>query len=184
MPMTRRDWLATTLGALAVPPLSEDLLALGRALHAHAPGGARRVLGAQQSELVATVAELIIPETDTPGARTAGVPAFIDLALAEWLDDADRQRFLAGLADLDARAGGFVRASPARQAELLTVLDHELAQERQAARAGAPTSFFHMFKRLTLVGYYTSEIGFTQELHAQIIPGRYDGCVPLEPRGA
>lgn len=195
--MNRRDWL-TALGAGLVVPLPDDLLDLGRALHAHVARGAPlRVLSPQQGELVATIAELILPETDTPGARAARVHEFIDLALAEWFDGADRDRFLTGLADVDARAksGGasdFLHAPPARQVEVLTALDEELAQERDAERAGvkwrgraaAPDrTFFHMMKRLTLVGYYTSEIGFTRELHAQIIPGRYDGCVPLEPRG-
>ena len=196
--MNRRDWL-TAFGAALGVPLPDDLLDLGRALHAHvARGGPLRVLRPQQSELVATIAELILPETDTPGARAARVHEFIDLALAEWFDRADRDRFLAGLADVDARARGagasdFLHAPPARQVEVLTTLDAELAQERDADRAGvqwrgraaAPDrSFFRVIKRLTLVGYYTSEIGFTRELHAQIIPGRYDGCVPLEARGS
>jgi glucoside 3-dehydrogenase (cytochrome c) hitch-hiker subunit len=194
MAMTRRDWLATAAAALALPPVSEDLFALGRRLRARAVGEPLRVLDPQQSELVATIADLIIPQTDTPGARAAGAHQFIDLALAEWMDDADRQRFLAGLADLDAQAGaayggGFLQCSPAQRTALLTALDENLAAERDAARAGtawrgrpaAPDrSFFQTMKRLTLVGYYTSEIGATQELHYQIIPGRYDPCYPLE----
>ncbi|HEY3279976.1 MAG TPA: gluconate 2-dehydrogenase subunit 3 family protein [Gemmatimonadales bacterium] len=184
MAMTRRDWLATAAAAMA----------LGRDLRARGPGAVLRVLDPQQSELVATIAELIIPQTDTPGARAAGTHQFIDLALAEWMDDADRQRFLAGLADVDARAraahgGGFLQCSPAQQSAVLTGLDEDLAAERDAARAGtawrgrpaAPDrSFFQTMKRLTLVGYYTSEIGATQELHYQIIPGRYEPCYPLE----
>lgn len=196
--MNRRDWLSALGAALAVPR-PEDLLDRGRALHTHvARGTPLRVLSPQQSELVATIAELILPETDTPSARAARVHAFIDLALADWFDAADRDRFLAGLADVDARArsGGasdFLHAPPARQVEVLTALDNEVAQERDADRAGvkwrgraaAPDkAFFQTMKRLTLVGYYTSQIGFTQELHAQVIPGRYDGCVPLAPRGS
>ena len=37
-----------------------------------------------------------------------------------------------------------------------------------------------MMKQLTLVGYYTSEIGFEQELREEIIPPRHAGCVPIE----
>lgn len=195
--MKRRDWL-TALGAALAVPRPEDLLELGRALHTHVARGAPlRVLNPAQNELVATIAEFILPETDTPGARAARVHEFIDLMLAERFDRADRDRFLAGLADVDARAkargaGDFLHAPVAQQLEVLTTLDDELAQERDADRAGvkwrgraaAPdTSFFQRMKWLTLLGYYTSEIGFTQELRAQIIPGRYDGCAPLEPRG-
>ena len=199
--MNRRD-LLTALGATLAVPLSDDLLDLGRALHARAArregGAALQVLSPQQNELVTTLAELILPETDTPGARAARVNELIDLALAEWFDPADRDHFLAGLADVDARAKalgatGFVHAPTAQQLEVLTTLDDELAQERDAEHAGvqwrgraaAPDkNFFRWMKELTLVGYYTSEIGFTQELRAQIIPGRYDGCILLERRGS
>jgi hypothetical protein len=196
--MNRRDWL-TALGAALAVPRSDDVLAMGRTLHARVSRGAPlQVLSPQQSELVATLAELILPETDTPGARAARVHEFIDLMLAERFDAADRDRFLAGLADVDTRAkargaGDFLRAAAAQQLEVLTTLDDELAQERDADRAGvkwrgraaAPDkNFFQRMKWLTLLGYYTSEIGFTQELRAQIIPGRYDGCVPLESRGS
>jgi hypothetical protein len=39
--------------------------------------------------------------------------------------------------------------------------------------------FWDVFKGITVHGYYTSEIGFTQEENLQIIPGAYHGCVPL-----
>jgi hypothetical protein len=190
MAMKRRDWLATALGALAVPALSPDLLSLGRGVHARSRAAAARVLDAQQHETVATIAELIIPQTDTPGARAAGVPQFIDLALAEWLDSDDRQRFLAGLAEVDARSRkafghDFTACTPQQQTELLTLLDAEVAALRDAesrgkVEANPSQGFFRTMKRLTLVGYYTSEVGFTSELHNAVIPGRYDGCVLLE----
>ena len=162
MAMTRREWVASALGAMAFPHLDWRLRVR--------PGDPLRALDAQQSELVATIADLIIPTTDTPGARAAGVHQFIDLTLAEWLDAADRDRFLAGLADVDARAQSaygapFIQCSAPQQTALLRALDND---------------FFQMMKRLTLVGYYTSEIGANQELHYQIIPGRYDPCYPLE----
>jgi hypothetical protein len=196
--MNRRDWLTVFGAALVVPlPLPHDLLALGRRLRARAtPGGGAplQALSPQQSELVATIAELIIPQTDTPGARGAGVPQFIDLALAEWLDIDDRQRFLAGLAEVDARSRKafgheFTACTPQQQTDFLTLLDAEVAGLRDADKQGThrePTpsqGFFRMMKRLTLFGYFTSEVGVTEELHNPIIPGRYDGCVLLEQRG-
>lgn len=176
MPMTRREWLASALGAMALPPLDWN-----RRIRV---GDPLRALDPQQGELVATIADLIIPATDTPGARAAGVHQFIDLTLAEWYDAADRQRFLAGLADVDARAQAahgapFLRCTPAQQAAVLTALDEQLAAQRDAKTA-PDKPFFQMLKGLTLVGYYTSEIGATQELHSQIVPGRYDACAPLE----
>src|SRR5256885_5182768 len=108
--MNRRDMMRVLGGALALPLLAglpaERLAALGRAAHrrARARAGGFTVLDPHQAETVATIAEMIIPETDTPGARAAHVPEFIDLMLAEWFADDDRARFLAGLADVDERS--------------------------------------------------------------------------------
>ncbi len=72
---------------------------------------------------------------------------------------------------------------------MLQLVDAEVAASRDADKQGMhrePTpsqAFFQMLKRLTLLGYYTSEIGDAEELHNPIIPGRYDGCVLLEQRG-
>jgi hypothetical protein len=95
-----------------------------------ADGYAFRVLDRDQQALTNTLVDLIIPETDTPGARAAGVPAFIDKLLADWMDDGERARFLAGLAEVDARAQAahgarFLDLDAEQQVSLLTVLDRE-----------------------------------------------------------
>lgn len=196
--MHRRDALRALGGTVALSALSGDLFALARELRAQvARPGDLQVLDPHQNETVVAMTELIIPQTDTPGARAARVNEFIDLVLAEWCDDADRALFLDGLADVDARARAlygtdFVHGNESQQVQILTALDQELALRRDAAKEGntqrardaAPDqTFFHLLKRLTLVGYYTSEIGANQELQYQIIPGRYDACFPLESGG-
>jgi hypothetical protein len=144
-----------------------------------------RALDADQTELTATIAEHILPETDTPGARAAGVHRFIDTMLAEYYPAAERQRFISGLAEVDARAQRlagrpFLRCAPEQQRGILEELDRE-AFARPASRA--TPSFFHTFKELTVVGYYTSEIGATRELQYVQVPGRFEGCVPFERVG-
>ncbi len=129
-----------------------------------------------QDELVATLAELIIPETDTPGARGTRVNVFIDQMLTGGLTDAERDAFLAGLVRADARAldlhgTPFLENTPPEQTAVLTAL----------AADDAP--FFRQLKELTLVGYYTSEIGATQELRYVHVAGRYDGDVPFSEIG-
>lgn len=195
--MHRREVLRILAGTAALPLLPGELLALGRALRAAGPAARFQVLDQGQRETVATIADLIIPETDTPGARAAGVAEFVDVVLAGWYDEADRDRFLAGLADVDVRSRSrfgkpFVECAAAQQTDILTALDQEVTEEREAAREGLRREgrdtepqrhFFHMMKQLTLVGYYTSEVGANRELHYQIIPGRYDGCAPLAAGG-
>src|SRR6266478_6938785 len=101
MLMNRREVLLMLAGTVALP---DRLLAVGRAVHQRVRAGTLRALTPQQNETVAIIAELIIPKTDTPGAREAGVPAFIDVMVADWADDDQRQMFMAGLANVDERS--------------------------------------------------------------------------------
>src|SRR2546421_7674993 len=103
--MNRREVLLLLAGTGAIP---DPLLAIGRTVHKRVRAGTLRALNAHQNETVATIAELIIPKTDTPGAREAGVPAFIDVMLADWADDDHRQQFTAGLGKVGERARGRV----------------------------------------------------------------------------
>ncbi len=156
-----------------------------------------RTLTLDQYDLVATLTELIIPETDTPGATTAGVHTFIDVMLTEWYPVADRTRFLNGLETVDARARNtydavFSACTADEQVALLTVMDREAfpdpETEPEAAAAlrerlsqGDPP-FFRTLKELTVSGYYTSEVGATQEL--RVMPmGLHRADVPYDEIG-
>ena len=145
------------------------VLAGCEARRAPAAGWRPRVLDTDQAEMLATIAEHILPETDTPGARAVGVHRFIDAMVAESYPAEERRQFLTALAAFDD--GAFLARSASDQVAFLGELD----------RAGDP--FFRSLKDLTLVGYYTSEIGATRELHHAPVPGRYDGCVPLAQIG-
>ena len=181
--MNRREALLLLAGTAALP---ESLQAMGRAVHARVRAGTLRALNAHQNETVATIAELIIPKTDTPGAREAGVPAFIDVMLADWGDDDQRQMFTTGLANVDERSRTafgkeFIGCTPDQQSEILQDLDYELARLRDA-KSDTSKNFFGAMKWLTLTGYYTSEVGASSELHYRVVPGRFEPCYPLEQR--
>ena len=181
--MNRRDALhgiGLLLGAAVTPRVARAVQAGFRTPPA---GQALRTLTAGQAELVATLAEHIIPATDTPGARAARVDAFVDALLADIFTAEERGRFLAGLADVDARAGAaagtsFVECAARQQVAILEEL------ERDVRPAGdSQVSFFRWLRELTLVGYYTSEIGASQELKYVHVAGRYDGDVPYAQVG-
>src|SRR6267154_2520674 len=130
--MNRRDLLRSLSTAIALPAISglgtDQLLGVGRRAHARARAGGLQVLDPHQSATVATIADMIIPPTDTPGARAAEVHRFVDLLLAEWAPDDDRKQFLEGLADVDARARAvsatdFLSATEAQRSAILTALD-------------------------------------------------------------
>ena len=150
-----------------------------------------RTLNPHQNAMVATISEIIIPQTDTPGAKAARVNEFIDLILTEWYDEEEKSIFLTGLTEVDTRTRDlfgkdFIDCAEKLQAEILRVLDDEVAEARAEVRRGSgrrrppERNFFFMIKQLTLIGYYTSQIGFEQELHSEIIPARHAGCVPLD----
>lgn len=172
-------------GALSAPAMAGVLAgALACERSARVPGASwtPRALSPLQGETVAVVAEHIIPETDTPGARAVGVHEFIDTMLAEYYGEAERAQFAAGLEDLDRRSHAlhdvnFLAAGADQQRALLVALD----RESHAAPPGP--SFFRMMKELTLLGYYTSEAGATRELRYEQVPGRYEGCVPFASVG-
>ncbi|MDP3775295.1 MAG: gluconate 2-dehydrogenase subunit 3 family protein [Gemmatimonadales bacterium] len=182
--MDRRDvlrLLGGAFGASALDALAPDrLAALGREAHAWAAARATGALDPHQRETVAAIAELIMPATDTPGARAAGVPEFIEVIVGDWYHDDERAAFMRGLADVDSRSEAafgrtFVALVEAEQAAILTGMD----AEARAMPRGAPQHFFARIKGLTLYGYYTSEIGVTQELGEVFMPGRYDGAAPV-----
>lgn len=188
--MRRRDVLRAVAAGLAVPTIDaltpKSMWATARAIHHRIRGQqdeALLVLTEHQNAMVSTLAELIIPETDTPGAAAAQVNRFVDVMLAEWVEDDAREAFLRGLEALDARSvdtfgAPFLELAHGQQTVLLHGLDAELAALRQA---NLPTDehFFQQMKWLTLYGYYTSEVGATQELQQVIAPGRYDPCGPV-----
>jgi hypothetical protein len=193
--MQRRKVIRLLLGTAAIPLLPREIFALLRQVHSDLPATpALKTLNPHQDATVTTIADLIIPQTDTPGAKAVRVNEFIDLILTEWYDAADRDKFLAGLANVDTQAHdlfgkNFVDSSPAQQKQLLIALDEELTEFRQAETLAARRrrmhfeggkSFFYAMKQLTLVGYFTSEEGAKQALHYEVIPSQHVQCAPLQ----
>lgn len=133
------------------------------------------VFTAVQRAAMTALSERVLPTTDTPGAIAAGVPVYIEKLLADWSYPAERVPILAGLDAIEAKAMADYRvstakATPAQQDALLT-------QAMNGQIAGGKT-FFEAFRQLVIAGYYTSEIGMTQEREYLPVPGEYDGAFP------
>lgn len=180
--VSRRGLLsgATALfGAELCAPLSR---ALAQEVHALAqearPGfeASHACFSTDQRVLVAAISERFIPTTDTPGAIAAGVPAFIEMMLADWYETQDRNQFLDGIGRVDGHARvrfdkDFAAITSYEQDEILTaVMNNQVGQ--------MPPGFFAQCRQLVVLGYYSSEIGCRQERIYVPVPGHYDGRYP------
>ena len=174
------------------------------------------------------VADTILPETKTPGAKAAKVGPFMALMVTDCYDAKEQQIFRDGMTKLNdacrkANNVAFAQATPQQRLALLEALDKEqktytdaveaarrkksdtttttaakkaeahLEEPRKEAGIGgdvgtataitadSPPHYFRMMKELTLLGYFTSEIGCKQAQRYAETPGKYDPCVPYKP---
>jgi hypothetical protein len=139
-----------------------------------------QTLAPDQQRLTASIVEAIIPTTDTPGAAEAGVDVFIDKLLTDWMSPAEKGHFMEGLVSFgsgfqEAYGINFTEATTEQKLGFMSPMDLEAHAARMAGQSSIP--FFGRIKELTIVGYYTSEIGASQELRYQIIFDKYDGNV-------
>ena len=152
-----------------------------------------KIFSPDQNDLITVITELIIPKTDTPGAKAAKVNEFIDLMLADWFTVAEKNHFFKGLMDIDARAKKkystkFVKCSIEKQTNILKKLEKDNFSQKNYNSSGDNRNsglkpFFNQMKELTLTGYFTSEIGATQELKYFVATNNYDGCIPFDEIG-
>ena len=172
-----------------VDGLSELALAHGARgqAAAGAAGWTPRVFTAQQDATVIEISELIIPQTETAGARAAQVNRFIDTLLEDAPAD-ERDSFLRGLAWMDRRSrelsgADFIDTPAEAQVALLTAVSmRDGADAAETDREGV--EFFEAVKRMTITGYYTSEIGMREELgdDGTVYFSGVEGCAHPEHR--
>ena len=152
----------------------------------------KSIFNNSQRKQLATLAELIIPETDTSGATEAGVPHFIELMVLDWYTKTEREVFIAGLASIDdycyqQASRVFNHCSRELQIEALQhqetislavtkdVIEVPFFGSLLSEEEKEKLPFFVKLKELTVLGYYTSKLGATQELSYNPMPMRYDG---------
>ena len=203
--MHRRKVVKTLATALSVPIAEQlsplELFAFGRELQGRLQGRRSKSryifksLDPHQNRTVTEISELIIPQTDTPGAKAARVNEFIDLILTEWFSTEERDHFLKGLRELDRESRkltqrSFIDTEPDQQIQLLEAQEEAAIASRRGLNRdelqwGAFTQsmmkrhFFDVMKWMTLFGYFTSEVGMVEETGHKYIHASYDGCVPL-----
>ena len=177
-----------------------------------------------QLKMITEVADIIIPTTNTPGAKAAGVGPFIALMVKDCYPEDAQKAFVKGLEDLEEQSKdefkkSFLEISVEQRQQLLSKLRDQTVADTKAERDALDSQekadrekktanpedaksqtenqeevsilpkeklnmkprFFAIARDLTLLGYFTSEIGATKAYEYVEIPGRYDGCVDLKP---
>ena len=176
MDVSRRTMLQ--LAGVALLPADAWTTEAHRRVNAAPPN----FLRADERAIIAAIADAIIPRTDTPGALDVAAPAFVELIVAEWVSDADREAFRRGIVELDAHAVATHGASwPA------LTLEQRMAEIAWAEEsASTPTLGQRAFRRLkgwTVHGWMSSRRVQREVLKTDIVPGRFDGCAPVARAG-
>lgn len=180
--MNRREAiirLAVMMGGTLVGP---------RLFSAALDGGGMAGDGGATADELALLDELgdtIIPATDVPGAKAVGIGAFITMMVRDCYDAADQALFAGGIRDLAYSfrlkyGHDFVGAPASERTEFLNAIDQAQKKSAQTRKSDGASHYFKILKELTVIGYFSSEIGSTQALRFMEVPGKFDGSAPYK----
>jgi hypothetical protein len=129
-------------------------------------------------DLLAEIAETILPRTTTPGAKDANVAEFMTKIVDNCYFEADSKTFHDGLKQIEVvstqkYSKKFREITAEQRTQMLVELDAEAKAYKRPD--GGTSHYFTMYKQLVLFGFFTSEVGQTKVLRHVPIPGRYDG---------
>jgi hypothetical protein len=190
MTMTRREAvirMATAMGLTAIGP---------RLLAAAVSASAGNTnFSSDELSLLDEIGDTIIPATDIPGAKAVGIGAFIAMMVRDCYQPRDQGEFKAGLSEIEKRFSAlhgkrFGEGAAQDRTAFLNQLDEEQKAFTKAHRIEphtdgsetpeAPYHYFRMMKDLTILGYFSSELGATKALRFTEVPGGYDGAAPYK----
>jgi hypothetical protein len=179
--LTRRDALVRVSAWLGGTMVGSSALLSGCASRDARP--VAELFTATDIDYLDAVADTILPETQTPGARAAEVGSFMAVMVADTYTREQQSVFTAGLDTIESECrsdhgAGFMAVTAPQRLSLLERLDREQFDYMRNRRPDQSVHYFRMIKELTLQGYFTSEIGYTQAMRYIETPGRFEPCVP------
>lgn len=192
-------------GAISAPSLAAILNSCKSASDSSAGSGFS--FTSDQKSLVSEIAEVIIPKTDTPGAKDTGVQEVIEILLKDCYPEEQQTHFMAGIKTLEeesAKLGGsFTSLTPEQKLNVLGIMRDKATVESEANKKAKeeaeqvdsesgqkkvdhtkkepPIPFFTIVRDLTIFGYYSSEYGVTKAFDYMPVPGKYEGCIKVKP---
>jgi hypothetical protein len=173
---------------IAKGSLGASLFFLSQSCRSALPPKKRTLSSPKTQQLIAELAEALLPETETPGAKSAGVDRFIILALRDCFSQEDRNQFLNGLSELETKcyakfSRSFLDCTQDQRRILLEETDADAfgLWSRFKSKIFHQRHFFRLFKQLAVTGYFTSRAGATQAIAYDPVPGRWIGCFEMQP---
>ena len=135
--------------------------------------------------LLDEMGETILPATSTPGAKAAKIGEFMNVMVRDCYTKRDQGIFKEGLERMDEQCKkehgkSFMEASPAERTAFFTKMDERQKAYMKNKKPEQPSHYFRMLKELTLLGFFTSEVGATKALRYVAIPGKYVGDLPYK----
>lgn len=183
--MNRREALRLTTSLSGMALSSSMVVAFMNSCQPNGnPAEAGSLLTPEEKSLIAAMAEVIIPKTDTPGARDVGVPDFIRLMLRDGLSTEDQQTYRRQLSDFSKKiikdyGHPFEQCSPEEQNLIISAEEEQSFDQQKVQKI----HFYSLTKQLTLLGFFTSKKVMTTMLDYHGVPGRYEGCIPFDENG-
>ena len=123
--------------------------------------------------LIEQITDIVLPATSTPGGLEAQVPYFLDLVIKNCLNRNDQKLIKKGLQQLNEKEK-FSSLTTSEKSETVKKVDEA------AFKDDADKIWFRIIKKLSLIGYFTSQEGMTKALNYVKVPGDYEACIPYK----
>lgn len=138
-------------------------------------------LSEDELQLVSEIAEMILPKTETPGAKDAQCERYIDAALHVFAKPEEQKDFKTNLHIFDEKAKekftkAFLALNQNEKEKIMDLVVKDMKEFEAAKKEGK--HIFRRLKELTISGYCTSEVGVKGGLlEFRPVPGPYQGCI-------
>lgn len=179
--MNRREALKNVAIILGGTVISSQAFLSGCSSSGSEAGADDEPFSSSDIDLLDEIAETIIPATDVPGAKAAGVGSFMAMMVSDCYSEQNHKSFREGLDKIrsdfkDTFDHSFTEAQPEERSRFLSNLETEVYSYNETKNNGDPEHYFRIMKELILLGYFTSEPGCTLARRYKQTPGYYEAC--------
>jgi len=181
--MDRREALKRTALLMGGAVFAPNMLGVLQGCSARPENWNPTFFSQKQAKVIEELAQIILPEGETPGAKQVGVPAFIEKMIRDVYTEADQKKIMEGLEAFDEKARRRFGTSFQKCSKINRIALAEQENERLKSLPADERPFFLNVKELTVLGYFTTKTVATEVINHISVPGEYTGCIPYEEIG-